>query len=185
MKRLLLAVSLAAALAAAPASLSAAGSPAPSFAPGAVVVLKNTPHLWVTDQDGLLHWVGDTRALQAHFVDWGTQSEVSLDQLRSLKRGDPWLSAGLLKAGEPIYLVKWETTATAPTLLHIQSIADVELYGINGNNYSSLVIEQSAWEAQYSMKVDTLQRGELPPAAPATGASAGTAATVAPTVAML
>ena len=53
-----------------------------------------------------------------------------------MQRGDPWLSSGLPKIGEPIYLSKWEDSDPAPTLLHIQSIADVELFvdGIRVNN---------------------------------------------------
>ena len=30
---------------------------------GAVVALRNTPHIWVADDVGVLHWAGDTRAL--------------------------------------------------------------------------------------------------------------------------
>lgn len=77
----------------------------PPFAHGAVVALQGTPHLWIADEQG------------------------------TLPVGDPWLSAGLLKDGDPIYLVKWESDWAQPRLLHIQSIADVELFGINDRNY--------------------------------------------------
>ena len=82
-----------------------------TFAHGTVVALRGTPHLWVADRQGVLHWAGDTRALADKYVRWGRESrvEVTLEQLRRLTRGDPWLSAGLLKDGDPIYLVKWET----------------------------------------------------------------------------
>src|SRR5687767_595362 len=72
------------------------------FAVGAIVALKGTPHLWIADDRGVLHWAGDTRALAGHSVNWGSRVEVSLDQLQGLSRGDPWLSAGLLKLGDPI-----------------------------------------------------------------------------------
>ena len=62
---------------------------------------------------------------------------MSLDRLHTLPVGDPWLTAGLLKDGDPIYLVKWETDWEQPQLLHIQSIKDVELFGINGSNYGT------------------------------------------------
>src|SRR5687768_14215711 len=79
-----------------------------AFPPGTIVSLVGTPHLWVSDDRFLLHWVGDTRALQGRDVNWTDRRELTLDQLRRLPQGDPWLSAGLLKRGDPIYLVKWE-----------------------------------------------------------------------------
>ena len=82
--------------------------------------------------------------------------------------GDPWLSAGLLKDGDPIYLVKWETEWPLPQLLHIQSIKDVELFGIDGSNYGNFVIDRPAWEARYGIDAAGLQRGVLASAVPAT-----------------
>ena len=35
------------------------------FPPGAVIALEGTVHLWIADQNGVLHWGGDTRALRA------------------------------------------------------------------------------------------------------------------------
>src|SRR5690242_20763611 len=81
--------------------------------------------------------------------------------------GDPWLTAGLLKVGDPIYLVKWETDAPVPTLLHIQSIADVEMFGISGANYGAMIFESPAWEAQFGLPVATLSKAELAAAASA------------------
>src|SRR5438067_2307964 len=77
-----------------------------TFTFGAVVGLQGTPHLWIADEAGLLHWGGDTRALTHRFVDWSARAYVSLNTLQTLTRGDPYLTAGLLKDGEPIYLVK-------------------------------------------------------------------------------
>ena len=111
--------------------------------------------------------LGDTRALADKHVRWDSRVEVTLTGLQALGRGDPWLSAGLLKDGDPIYLVKWESDWPQPQLLHIQSIADVELFGINGSNYGNFVIERSAWEARYGILVAGLQRGVLASAAPA------------------
>ena len=143
-----------------------AASAQQSFGHGAVVALQGTPHLWIADEHGALHWGGDTRALAGKHVNWGDRTEVSLAQLRTLPVGDPWLSAGLLKDGDPIYLVKWESDWAQPQLLHIQSIADVELFGINGSNYGNFVIEKSEWERRYGMSAAGLQRGVLAAAAP-------------------
>ncbi len=139
-----------------------------AFAHGAVVALQGTPHLWFADEHGVLHWGGDTRALAGKHILWSNRVEVSLDQLRTLPVGDPWLSAGLLKDGDPIYLVKWETDWPQPQLLHIQSIGDVELFGINGSNYGNFVIDRPAWEARYGFSAADLQRGVLASAVPAT-----------------
>ena len=129
-----------------------------SFAHGTVVALQGTPHLWFADEQGLLHWGGDTRALAGRHITWNNRVDVSLDRLRTLPRGDPWLSAGLLKDGDPIYLVKWETDWEQPQLFHIRSIGDVELFGINGSNYGSFVIERGAWEQRFGISAAGLQR---------------------------
>ena len=132
-----------------------------TFTHGTVVALQGTPHLWFADEHGVLHWGGDTRALAGKHIAWSNRVEVSLDQLRTLPVGDPWLSAGLLKDGDPIYLVKWETDWPQPQLLHIQSIKDVELFGINGSNYGNFVIDRPAWEQRYGISAAGLQRGVL------------------------
>ena len=152
----------------------------PSVVEGTVVVLDGTPHLWIADDQGVLHWGGDTRALSGHFVNWGDRHPVSLAQLRSLRIGDPWLSAGLLKSGDPIYLVKWETGDARPTLLHIQSIADVETFGINSSNYGNFVLDQPVWEQRFGMSATGLAKGTLAPAVQGSP-SAPTAASPTPT----
>ena len=133
-----------------------------TFAPGTVVQLQGTPHLWFTDHQGILHWGGDTRALAGRHIDWRSRATVSLERLRTLPRGDPWLSTGLLKDGDPIYLVKWETDWAEPQLFHIRSIGDVELFGINGSNYGQFVIERGQWEHQFGISAAGLQRHVLP-----------------------
>ena len=132
-----------------------------TFAHGAVVALQGTPHLWFADEQGVLHWGGDTRALAGKHIAWSNRVEVSIDGLRALPVGDPWLTAGLLKDGDPIYLVKWETDWSQPQLLHIQSIKDVELFGINGSNYGKFVIEKNEWERRFGISAAGLQRGTL------------------------
>ena len=134
------------------------------FAHGTVVALQGTPHLWIADEQGILHWAGDTRALAGRHVRWDNRIEVTLAQLQGLHRGDPWLSAGLLKDGDPIYLVKWETEWPQPRLLHIQSIADVELFVINASNYGNFVLDVATWEQHFGLSVASLPRFTLPAA---------------------
>ena len=145
------------------------GASVPSEAPDghpAVVGLAGSPHLWFADSTGMLHWGGDTRALAGRRISWSNRTEVSVDQRCSLPAsdlGDPWLSAGLLKQGDPIYLVKWETGWAQPRLLHILSIRDVEVFGINERNYGNFVLDVATWESRYGMSVAGLQRGVLEP----------------------
>src|SRR4051812_39789497 len=77
-----------------PASASAC-----SLTTGAVVQLTGTPHLFIVDGSGTLHWGGDTRALAGKSIDWNNMCTVGLDALRQMRRGDPWLSSGLPKIG--------------------------------------------------------------------------------------
>ena len=146
--------------------------------PGAVVGLAGTAHLWIADTQGMLHWAGDTRALAGRSVQWGNHTEVSLDQLRLMQRGDPWLTAGLLKSGDPIYFVKWETSELSPQLLHILSIADVELFGINSANYGALILDSTAWRLRYAIDPATLTMGTLPSATGVTPAVVAPAMTL-------
>src|SRR5829696_1140241 len=111
-----------------------------SFAPGSVVQLAGTPHLFIADAQGTLHWGGATRGLAGKTIEWSNRCNIGLDALRAAPRGDPWLSSGLPQIGEAIFLSKWEDTEAAPTLLHIQSIPDVELFGITSANYLNFVL---------------------------------------------
>ena len=135
------------------------------FAEGTLVALRGTPHLWVVDARGLLHWGGDTRALQGRTVRGELRVEVTLDQLKTMARREPWLSSGLVKLGDPIYLPKWEVGQAQPTLFHIRDIKDVEFFGIDAGNYGALVLERAPWEARYPFKTDTLARDVLASAA--------------------
>lgn len=144
--------------------------PPPAHADGTdypgVIALAGTPHLWVIDRTGTRHWAGDTRALSGMSVDWGTRGTASgPSDLGTV--GDPVLSAGLLKDGDPIYLVKWETGWDKPVLQHIQSIEDVRVFGISSNNYGKFVIEKAEWQRRFGIAVDGLKREELPSAAKA------------------
>ena len=134
---------------------------------GSVVALKGTPHIWIADEAGVLHWGGDTRALAGKYIAWLDRTEVTIDQLRDYPIGDPWLTAGLLKDQSPIYLVKWETNWQSPILYHIQSIDDVRLFGISGSNYGRFVIEKAEWEKRFEFTADSLKRDKLAPAASA------------------
>lgn len=144
-------------------SAAAGGDPIP----GTPVQLRETRHLYIVGEDGRLHWGGDTRALLDKQVFW---DKLKIWPYRTISRqsvaplGDPWLSAGLLKDGDPIYLVKWEHDWEQPKLLHIPSIRDVEIFGINTSNYGRFVMDKATWETKYGFKVADLEHGTLQPA---------------------
>lgn len=180
-KRAALAATLSLSLTAAAAVPALAEPLAQTPALGAVVGLAGTAHLWIADAQGTLHWAGDTRALAGKTIQWGNRSEVSLTQLMAMRRGDPWLTAGLLKSGDPIYFVKWESNEAAPQMLRIQSISDVELFGINSTNYGNMVLDEIAWERLYPFDFEVLVKGTLP-AATTTGTAPAPAPAPAPAV---
>ena len=165
-------------------ALSAGASPQAqqTAPPNAVFLLAGTPHIWIADDQGALHWAGDTRALSLRTPNWADQRTVTLDQLLSFRRGDPYLSSGLVKMGDPIYLSKWETSDERPTLYHVQSIADVELFGINATNYGTFVIEAVAWQQRYAFNSNDLAKQPLAPAVTPAATATPTPAPSAPTV---
>jgi hypothetical protein len=151
-----------------PAAASAQDAPRCDFqtaAPiGSVAGLEATPHLWILGPDGFAHWAGDTRALAAREVRWDSRCTGDQAFFQQVQKGDPWLSTGLVKIGDPIYLAKWETEQLAPVLLHVQSISDVELFGINASNYGQFVLDRNEWQQRYGFNTDILRRDELPAA---------------------
>jgi hypothetical protein len=63
-----------------------------------------------------------------------------------------------------MYLPKWEQGQAQPTLLHIRSIEDVQLFGITQDNWGRLVKDSPAWQGEIGLAPATLPRGVLPPA---------------------
>jgi probable HAF family extracellular repeat protein len=147
-------------------------------APGAVVALAGTPHIWVADEQGVLHWAGDTRALEGRAVDWGRRSEVTAAELRALPRGDPWLSTGLLEDGGLAYLPKWEAGQPAPVLLLLAPTGDLELFGLTPDRTARQTLARTAWERRYDSAAGGLARGTLRPPAGAPAPAVAAAYTV-------
>ena len=131
-------------------------------------------------QSNSYHWLGDTRAVteverRGGRIDWNSIEEITIEYLQSLPTdpgmytgrnpkmvGDPALSLGLVKIGAPIYLAKWETDWDFPKLLHIRSIDDVRLFGINERNYGRFVVDWRFWQESTGFKAAELERGTLP-----------------------
>lgn len=128
---------------------------------GMPVRLAGTPHVWVADEHGVLHWASDLRALAGKTVDWPNQRDHSIDELRGLPIGDPWLSAPLLKRGETIYVPHWEPGVSVPTLLLVESPAHLALIGISAANYQTLVVEEALWRDRVGVAPEDLTEGPL------------------------
>ena len=69
-----------------------------------VFALQNTPHLFFLDEHGAVHLASDPQALAGIDVDWLARRNVTLDELRQYRRGEPILSLALVKIGDAIYL---------------------------------------------------------------------------------
>ena len=109
------------ALAAATAAGSVGATPNVEKSAGTPIRLEGTDHIFLVGDElpRKLHWVGDTRALTGKSVLWNKEETWRYSTLWRwgfLWLGDPWLSAGLLKDGDPIYLVKWENHWERPKL---------------------------------------------------------------------
>jgi hypothetical protein len=134
----------------------ALAAPAPvEIVPKQIVIVLGTPNMWVADSQGVIHFVGDPRALAVRPVDWQTGIGLPLDLVATLPRGDPWLSAAFVKIGNEIYLpqVDPSTNATGLTLRRITTPSDLSLLGVDADNYGEYVLEAPAWEHRYGMSL--------------------------------
>jgi hypothetical protein len=141
-------------------------TPAPvrTLVSGAVARVDGLPYIWVADDGGVLHWVGDTRALLNLTPNWAEMRDLTREQLVELARtkriGAPALSAGLVKLGDAIYLVRWEVDQTSPTLMRIAEAVDLDVFGVSGENYG-VVMDGSAWQERFGVPPDSLTKGAL------------------------
>ncbi len=152
------------ALAAAALSLSQvglAGAQAIPVGPGGVIALQGTEHLWVVDEQGTAHLAGDTQALARVQVNWNDREEATIAALEAQRRGAPLLTANLVKIGDALYLPQFGATGQPPTLLHIPSVDDLALLGLDAGNYGQLVLDRQTWEQRYGFNTDTLQVDEF------------------------
>jgi hypothetical protein len=137
---------------------------------GQVIAMKDSDHLWLAGDDGKYHWVGDSQALQGKSILWSERHVVDLSEIYDANAkgtaGDPYLSTSLIMWQGKLWLPKWEQGQAMPTLLHIPSIEDVQLFGINGGNYGRLVKQPADWEREFGrgLRVSDLAQGALPPA---------------------
>src|SRR5918995_4336311 len=63
-----------------------------------------------------------------------------------------------------IYVPTAVGSAPEPVLLRVQSVADLQLFGVSDQNYGSVVLTPLQWEQRQPFRLDRLTRGNLPPA---------------------
>jgi hypothetical protein len=125
-----------------PAAHAISASPAPALPRGTLVSLQGTPHVWVADQQGALHWVGDLNGMVRHLAEERDAASPTLDpsdfvieavqhyfdiipawtleQLRAATPAEPWLTYEFVRLDGSIYLVRREIGRRGPLLLRVQ-----------------------------------------------------------------
>lgn len=114
--------------------------------PGDVLALEGTPNLWILDEAGVAHFVADTQAVAGKDVHWGEAFPVTLAQLQTMPRGEPWVAAPFVRIGEAIYVPQF-ADGRVLRLLHVQSPSDLMMLGITEGNYGQFVLDAATWEA--------------------------------------
>jgi len=144
--------------------LPAAAAPADQIvapAPGEVLRLQGTDHLWVVDAQGVAHLASGPAALAGKPVDWSDVQDASVTGLQSLPQGAPYLTADLVKIGDAIYVPQFAADGTTPILMRVQSPADLALFGITDANYGQLVLDPAAWQQRYGIDPTQLAADEF------------------------
>jgi hypothetical protein len=129
--------------------------------PGEVLRLQGTDHLWVVDAQGVAHLVAGPATLAGKPVDPAEAQDASVAGLQALPQGAPFLTADLVKIGDSIYVPQYAAVGAAPTLLRLQSPADLALLGINASNYGQLVLDPATWQQRYGIDPTQLPSDEF------------------------
>ena len=147
-----------------------AGAPAlatnqPPLPHGTLVLVRNTPHFWVADEQGVLHWASGTRALVGRYVRWSDQRAVSAAELEQLPRGEPWLLSPISFVrtdGSELYAMVWQSGVTWPALLSAPGIEALGPFGITPEHIARFSTDVRSWERLYGLPVEEVA-AELTP----------------------
>jgi hypothetical protein len=143
---------------------------------GSVIVVRDTPHFWVADERGVLHWASGTRALVGRYVRWDTGREVTPAELETLPRGEPWLLTpiGLVRgtADGELYVVVWHSGVAWPALLRAPSADALRPFGITPALVEQHATDRRTWERLHGVDLEALAV-ELTPVDVATSAANG------------
>jgi hypothetical protein len=149
------------AIAAAFAAVDVLPAAAAELPPGQLLRLDGTDHLWVVDSQGAAHLAAGPDALAGKPVDWAGVRVETVDGLAALPKGAPYLTADLVKIGDAIYVPRFAADGTTPTLLRVQSPADLALLGVTDANYGQLVLDPAAWQQRYGVDPRRLPADEF------------------------
>lgn len=170
----------------APAAAAAAGAaPAPAAGQRLLYTIRGTPHTWLADEHGTLHWVGDSIALARAIYtsreytledpldpalrrSLGAPMALGYEQMLGAPRGEPLLSTAFVEVAGAVYYPRWETFDADPVLLRLASPDDLSVFGVTPASRDRLVLSASAWEQRYGRALDELERDDLRGPAPAT-----------------
>lgn len=160
-----------------PSAIPQSAAPPSRLPHGAVVLVRDTPHFWVADEQGILHWASGTRALVGRYVRWDQQRTVSASELERLPRGEPWLLAPIAfvrGATGDLHVVVWQSGVTWPTLLRAGSVEALRPFGIGPEHVARLATDERTWERLNGLPVDALATELMPlvrgPGQPLSGA---------------
>jgi hypothetical protein len=166
----------------APPASAPPGSPSPTLTHGQIVLLSGTPHYWVADERGVLHWPADTRALAGRYVRWDGVREVTQAELLRLPRGEPWLSGpGAFVWGQDrtLYAIRWDTGMRWPVPLRLPPLEQLSLFGLTAAVVDAATQDEDSWERLNGLSLEdsAVPFTAIDPVAapPAGAATAGTA----------
>ena len=137
---------------------------------GTLVLVRDTPHFWVADEQGVLHWANGTRALVGRYVRWSDQRTVSTAELEQLPRGEPWLLLPLsfVRTGGPeLYVMVWQGGVTWPALLRVSSVEALRPFGVTPEHVERLGTDVRTWERLHELSVEAVATDLVPPSAAA------------------
>jgi hypothetical protein len=124
---------------------------------GTIVIVRDTPHFWVADERGVLHWVSGTRALVGRYARWDAQRIVSAAELERFPRGEPWLLApvGFVGGdGAELHVVTWHSGVTWPTLLRAPGLDALRPFGITAEHIQRHSTDRRTWERLLGLTVE-------------------------------
>ena len=161
----------------------ALAAPATDDSPRLYTVI-GTPHTWLMDDQGVLHWVGDSIALARTLypareytldepLDPQTQRSLAgpiaihYSDVLATPRGAPLLSTSFVRGGGgEVYYPRWDALGGDPVMLRVTRPEDLEVLGVEPTRAGGQVVPSQDWEAQYHKRFDRLRHQDMRPLAP-------------------
>ena len=152
-----------------PAAPGTSGAPQGALPHGTIVIVRDTPHFWVADERGVLHWVAGTRALVGRYARWDAQRVVGADELERLPRGEPWLlSPAAFVGGErsELHVITWQSGVAWPALLRAPNLDSLRPLGITAEEVARRSTDRRTWERLLGLTVEDVAVDLMPLSSP-------------------